>query len=548
MISTYTTIRPAAYQLIPLTKILLNGLKGVLVCDGVGVGKTISAGYIIAYLSAIQERPAFVICGPTLIDKWILEMEQKFQMKTLPIRSVEDWETAKDELRFYDGEGTRCYIASRSLFSTGKIDKPNTEFGTVVIDEIQNFRNRETKSFENCHRFISTVDWRIGLSATPINNRLEDLGSELALLFKNRTASSWDFTLQELSSQKRMEVLSPLITRFMKDRLSIHFAERKVKAERIRLPETYFETIDRLLFEKLGKTRKQGYPLDLVTYYRLASSSSKAFLKSMGVTGVELPDREKMDRLNDVINEGGQTRWIIFCEFEETTKYIAENIDDDDYSVIRMTGNTPLSERPGLLSMFRNAPKTILVLTSVGTEGLDMQFCSAMINYDLHWNPMVLEQRIGRIDRVGQESKELMIHNFQVVGSIDDRVIGTLKKKLEVISRVFETDTSDVIERGTKLDDMRPFSEKESEVMNAEVRKAEELMRSFKLSRSLVCDDYRVLTEVNTDSCSPSKLTGSAINCPWETTWLSEDPVALNWSEELGERRIEIEEILNHYS
>jgi SNF2 family DNA or RNA helicase len=72
-------------------------------------------------------------------------------------------------------------------------------------------------------------------------------------------------------------------------------------------------------------------------------------------------------------------------------------------------------------------------MTSVGAEGIDLQVCSTMVNYDLTWNPMVLEQRIGRIDRIGQAKTEIHIYNLIVEGSIDEWIIRTLGRKLGLV-------------------------------------------------------------------------------------------------------------------
>jgi len=89
---------------------------------------------------------------------------------------------------------------------------------------------------------------------------------------------------------------------------------------------------------------------------------------------------------------------LVFCEFEETTKEISDAISERPSFL--MTGATAVFDREALVADFRRTADGVLVMTSVGAEGIDLQFCSTLINYDLTWNPMVLEQRIGRIDRI----------------------------------------------------------------------------------------------------------------------------------------------------
>ena len=85
-----SAIIPASYQLVPLLKILENQSKCVLISDGVGVGKTISAAYILTYCNAATKRPSLVVTPPVLVDKWVLELKNKFNIKSIPIRTRED--------------------------------------------------------------------------------------------------------------------------------------------------------------------------------------------------------------------------------------------------------------------------------------------------------------------------------------------------------------------------------------------------------------------------------------------------------------------------
>src|SRR5712691_8746529 len=173
-------IRPAPYQLVALTKVLENGLGGVLVADGVGVGKTISAAYIALYSMKWLEKPAVVICPPTLIPKWIEELRNKFGIRALPVRSNEDLETALAESRVPTSR-IPAYVMSNSLLSRAEPEE-YPEVSAVIFDEIHTYRNRETQAFRACLGVSRLGKFRVGLSATPINNSLDDLVSELNII------------------------------------------------------------------------------------------------------------------------------------------------------------------------------------------------------------------------------------------------------------------------------------------------------------------------------------------------------------------------------
>ena len=543
--SIYSNIRPAPYQLIPLTKLLTSNFNGILICDGVGVGKTISAGYIIVYLSKKFNKPSLVICNPTLIDKWILELSEKFDVNVLPIRSIDDLDTALNELPYFDGKEIRCYILSRSIFFKNLKNTFITKdkiFSCIVIDEIHNFRNNKTISYKNCFDFIKdTTNFRIGLSATPINNKIDDLFNELSLLFPKYPLESWEFTINDLLSQRKINVLSPIITRFIKEKLKIHFTKREIKTEYINLSADVLENINNQISNKIGKRKGTGYPLEVITFYRLANSSLYAFYKSIGKKRRIDETDEKFERLKEVLVMSNKKKWLIFCEFEETVKYLEDNLSSLNYTLFTLTGQTPMLDRKNIISMFENTKNGILILTSVGTEGLDLQFCSSLVNYDLNWNPMVLEQRIGRIDRIGQEKDRVLIYNFRIVNSIDDRIIRVLEKKLNIISEVFTIEEKSIISDDELNDEFL------SNIINEELIKANEVIKGSNFTTILDYDDYNILSLIDLKYCNIEELTKIA-NTPFNHNWITKQQISSDWISDINKDQKYLKEILDYYS
>ena len=112
-------------------------------------------------------------------------------------------------------------------------------------------------------------------------------------------------------------------------------------------------------------------------------------------------------------------------------------------NAVRIAGDVPskpnepaFDERGKLLVQFAEDPSTlVMVSTEVGSEGLDFQFCHYLVNYDLPWNPMVVEQRIGRIDRFGQQSKVVNIFSLVVQGTVEDRVLARLYERIKIFNQ-----------------------------------------------------------------------------------------------------------------
>lgn len=126
---------------------------------------------------------------------------------------------------------------------------------------------------------------------------------------------------------------------------------------------------------------------------------------------------------------------ILFSHFRGTLSYLLERLEEDGYTVELITGQTKMGERERLRNDFAAGVFDILLSSEVGSEGLDQQHCHRMVNYDLPWNPMRLEQRIGRIDRFGQESEVITVLNFAVEGTIDAAVLGRLYSRINLFEK-----------------------------------------------------------------------------------------------------------------
>lgn len=143
----------------------------------------------------------------------------------------------------------------------------------------------------------------------------------------------------------------------------------------------------------------------------------------------------KVERLTDLIDsllsENPAQKIIVFTEFIATQKYLVEILSNKGYKVNYLNGSMSIEERNVALAEFRNKT-SIFVATDAGGEGLNLQFSNIIINYDLPWNPMKLEQRCGRVDRIGQKN-DVHIFNFTIEDTIENRVREVLEEKLTVI-------------------------------------------------------------------------------------------------------------------
>jgi superfamily II DNA or RNA helicase len=139
------------------------------------------------------------------------------------------------------------------------------------------------------------------------------------------------------------------------------------------------------------------------------------------------------DRLKEFFGAYPRERAVVFSYFRPTLEYLRERLREDGIPTITLHGGT--EDKDDALSLFQESPGgTVLLSSEVGSEGVDLQFCWVVINYDLPWNPMRVEQRIGRLDRLGQNSPRVVIWNLFYADTIDSRIYHRLYQRL----RIFE--------------------------------------------------------------------------------------------------------------
>ena len=204
-----------------------------------------------------------------------------------------------------------------------------------------------------------------------------------------------------------------------------------------------------------------------------------------------LPYDSKSDKLMELLehiySQNPTEKIIIFTQFVDTLKFLKSLIENHNhgYKVELFYGGLDKVQKDEAVERFRSSNKfSILISTEIGGEGRNFQFCRVLINYDLPWNPMKLEQRIGRLDRIGQESKEIYIYNIFMEGTVETDIIHAIIKRINlfeesigilepIIGRI-EKDFKGVIfaeEDGKKRKKLNEFYR----TLDEEIRKAKEI-------------------------------------------------------------------------
>ena len=152
-----------------------------------------------------------------------------------------------------------------------------------------------------------------------------------------------------------------------------------------------------------------------------------------------------LSTIDEIVSEDPNQKIIIFTEFVATQEYLQRLLVGRDYTVSILNGGMSIEERNDALREFRDH-SNIFISTDAGGEGLNLQFSNIIINYDLPWNPMKIEQRCGRADRIGQ-TRDVQIYNFIIEDTVENRVRQVLEEKLSVILKEIGVDKySDVLD------------------------------------------------------------------------------------------------------
>jgi hypothetical protein len=244
------------------------------------------------------------------------------------------------------------------------------------------------------------------------------------------------------------------------------------------------------------------------------SGSTPIDIERMLPTQAVLPTDSKLNELLRVLSEiwredellrRPRRKVILFAFFKRTLHYLRRVLEKNGISSLLIDGDVKIDDREITIEQFRvNIKNRILLSSEVGSEGLDLQFASVVINYDLPWNPMILEQRIGRVDRIGQSSERIIVVNFAVGKSIEERILLRLYERIGIFK-----DTLGEIDPilGEKIEKItisaltgqlteREIEEKTDQLANSTIENLRETRRLGDNADTLIAADQAFLDEV----------------------------------------------------
>lgn len=453
----------------------MNG-KAIL-ADEVGLGKTIEAGMIIKeYMNRGLVKKFLILVPASLGFQWTNEMVKKLDIQDIFFnRKGRAWD-------YFDHQIASLDMAKRDDHAKylNEID-----FDMVIVDEAHRLKNRDTMNW----KFVNGLKKKycLLLTATPIQNNLEELYNLICLLNPNLYQDFKNFKKQYIAGKhlvknadKLKNELEELMIRNSHEDTGIEFPERCIHHVTVELSEK-----ERELYDKVSDYVKKEYRrrvgkmsiLNLLTYQREICSSSFALLKTLSNSkeyspvlneifdlAKEIEINSKMRKVLEILqNLDGQT--IIFTEYRATQIYIAKFLENKGYKTILFNGGLSSSGKEYIKFIFQKK-KDVLISTEAGSQGLNLQFCKNIINYDMPWNPMKVEQRIGRVHRLGQTSN-VEIYNLATKNTIEEKILKLLYNKINLFKSIMG-DMENIIKdssRGSSLESniMSIFAESNNE-------------------------------------------------------------------------------------
>jgi SNF2 family DNA or RNA helicase len=446
-LSATSAVEKYWYQIETVKKVLKLFHGRALLCDEVGLGKTIEAGMVIKeYLMRGMVKNVLVLAPAPLVSQWQEEMQAKFGIEFL---TTDDEEFTSDPTGFWK---KRFIIASLNTAKSAKNMPLVTEqfYDLVVVDEAHHLKNRATLSWKLVNQLKKK--FILLLTATPVQNNLIELFNLITILkpgqFKTEKQFKQDYlqkgSLKATADKDRLRaLLRDVMIRNTRSAIDLKLPKRFAATMRLEPSETEQE-----IYARLDKfIRKRGFQKQTI-YLLLREAGSSPFalkqtlLTMHGKDGADdiikaigdLSDIGKGMALMEILSKNPGEKKIIFTQFIKSMDYIAGLLQRHDVPFVMFRGDMSLKEKDAAIAAFRNNIP-VLISTESGGEGRNLQFCNTIINFDLPWNPMRIEQRIGRLHRIGQ-TRDVFIFNLSVKDTIEDYIIEILDNKINMFEMV----------------------------------------------------------------------------------------------------------------
>ena len=515
-----------------------------IIADEMGLGKTIQA---IGTAELLRKEglvgSVLVLCPTSLKYQWRSEIKK---FTNAEVFVIEGSHLKRKEA--YNRPEPYKIISYNSAANDIKI-LGSLQTDMLIMDEVQRLKNWNTQISRAARKIES--DYSVILSGTPLENKLDELYSIVEFVDNFRLAPYYLFKDKHIITDETGKVLGYKNLNDIGKKLSDILIRRRKKDVKLQMPERS----DKNLFIPMTNEQKgmhqewQNQVRLLVLKWRkmhfLSDKDRKRlllFLSQMRMvcdssyildqkTRYDTKVDECVNIISDIISEEGE-KVVVFSQWERMTRLIAKELEKKEIGFEYLHGGVPSEKRKNLVDNFMNEPSSrVFLSTDAGSTGLNLQSAATIINIDLPWNPAVLEQRIGRIYRLGQQNN-IQVINLVTPYSIEEEMLGKLRFKTSMFEGVLDDGEDSVFitddkfskmmetvsgmveenEETEKVKDADSNNVKDSECQT-ETPKAEEGFTTInpkELETNKACDEHK--SDKNKEEVSIQQHTSSSPN------------------------------------
>ena len=434
-----------------------------LIADDMGLGKTIQAIAAVEILAETVGLERVLVISPTsLKHQWKQEIE-KFCDRSVKV--VEGSLVKRAKLYTSDSfyKVTNYDVVHRDLELIS-----NWAPEMIILDEAQRIKNWKTRRAQSIKKLDSR--YALVLTGTPLENRLEELHSIVEFIDRFHLGPMFRFLAQHQyvdedgrvtgyrNLSKIAKSLETILVRRTRNEVLKELPERLDKNyfvpmtdEQMKLHEENRETVARIVakWRRLGFLSETDQRILMIALQNMRMSCNSTYLLDKK-TDYGIKADELISVLEEVF-EQPDAKVVIFSQWLGTHEILLDRLKSSKRNYVLFHGRIPGPKRNDLIRQFKNNPDCqVFLSTDAGGVGLNLQNASVVINMDLPWNPAVLEQRIGRIHRLGQH-RPVRVVNFVSQGTIEHGMLSLLSFKQSLFSGVLDKGKDEVFLGGTRL-------------------------------------------------------------------------------------------------
>jgi len=434
-----------------------------LIADDMGLGKTIqaiAAGEILARLVGLER--VLIVCPTSLKYQWKQEIERFCDRSAVVVEGL-----LARRATLYAGDAfykiTNYEVVHRDIES---IRRWGPE--AILLDEAQRIKNWKTRRAQSIKKLDSK--YAIVLTGTPLENRLEELHSIVEFVDRFRLGPMFRFLAQHQHIDEGGRVigyrnldgigrtLAPILIRRTKKEVLKQLPERLEKNYFVPMTKEqmeYHEENREIVARLVAKWRRFGF-LSEADQRRLmiALQNMRMSCNSTYLLDKKTDHGVKADELLSVLRECFERpgdKAVVFSQWRRTHELILGRLEGARLGHVLFHGGVASKERRDLIAQFKEDPRCrVFLSTDAGGVGLNLQNASTVVNMDLPWNPAILDQRIGRVHRLGQH-RPVRVVNFVAQGTIEHGMLSVLAFKQSMFAGVLDGGQSEVFLGGSRL-------------------------------------------------------------------------------------------------